>query len=70
MSAFHYRAEDAFHGPLGELAKRAEESIEVDSHTFLVQLLTAVGAMVGLAVVAACRLVALRSGPSGPSGHR
>ena len=47
MSAFHYRAEDAFHGPLGELAKRVEESIEVDSITFLVQLLTAVGAMVG-----------------------
>ena len=47
MSAFHYRPEDAFHGPLGELAKRAEESIEVDPLTFLVQLLTAVGAMVG-----------------------
>jgi hypothetical protein len=47
MSAFHYRAEDAFHGPLGELAKRVEESIEVDSLTFLGQLLTAVGAMVG-----------------------
>jgi len=47
MSAFHYRSEDAFHGPLGELAKRAEESIEVDPLTFLVQLLTAVGAMVG-----------------------
>lgn len=47
MSAFHYHREDAFHGPLGQLAKRAEESIEVDPLTFLVQLLTAVGAMVG-----------------------
>ena len=47
MSAFHYHRGDAFHGPLGQLAKRAEESIEVDPLTFLVQLLTAVGAMVG-----------------------
>lgn len=47
MSAFDYHREDAFHGPLGQLAKRAEESIEVDPLTFLVQLLTAVGAMVG-----------------------
>jgi hypothetical protein len=47
MSAFHYRPEDAFHGLLGQLAKRVEEKIEVDPHTFLVQLLTAVGTMVG-----------------------
>jgi hypothetical protein len=44
---FHYSPEDAYYGPLGEVAKRHQEQIELNLEAFYAMLLPAVGWLVG-----------------------
>jgi hypothetical protein len=44
---FAYDINDAFYGPLGEYARRTEETVEVDALTHLAQVVTAAGTAIG-----------------------
>jgi hypothetical protein len=44
---FAYNFEEAFHGPLGEYARRNEKRVEIDSLSLLLQLLAVVGVVIG-----------------------